>query len=65
MKSVLEPSGEIVADADGDGFLSGEDCDDTDADINLGMSEICDGSDNNCDGQLTKGTDNFLRGYRQ
>ncbi len=55
-------------DADGDGYgnpngavqvcdttgyaLTGTDCDDTRADVNPGASELCDGVDNNCDGQV-------------
>ncbi len=42
-------------DVDGDGFAGlacgGEDCDDTDAAINPDSAEICDGLDNDCDGQ--------------
>ncbi len=38
-------------DADGDGYDVGEDCDDGDASVNPGASEVCDdGIDNNCDG---------------
>ena len=35
-------------DADGDGYISVEDCDDLDAGINPAATEICDGVDNNC-----------------
>ena len=41
----------IVVDADGDGYFADEDCDDLDAESNPGANEICDGIDNNCDGQ--------------
>jgi subtilisin family serine protease len=54
-------------DADGDGFwqASGSscpagpyaDCDDGDAARNPGLAEICDGKDNNCDGQVDEGFD--------
>jgi hypothetical protein len=37
-------------DADGDGFTSCRDCDDTDATLNPAATEVCDGVDNNCDG---------------
>jgi hypothetical protein len=43
-------------DADGDGYEAIKDCDDTDAQINFGASEICgDSKDNNCDGVVDEG----------
>ena len=42
----------VLQDADGDGFLADEDCDDNDAQINSGASETCDSIDNDCDGQI-------------
>lgn len=48
-------------DADGDGFYAESgcgtdvDCDDTDADVNPGATEVCDGLDNNCDAQIDEG----------
>ena len=49
-------------DRDGDGFTSigstsgsADDCNDNDFAINPGAVEICDGLDNNCDGQIDEG----------
>ena len=48
-------------DKDGDGFLSiecgGEDCDDTDYDINPDAEETCYDVDTNCDGELRGGVE--------
>jgi hypothetical protein len=41
-----------VADLDGDGYVNDEDCDDNNASIHPGEPEVCDGIDNNCDGQI-------------
>jgi hypothetical protein len=49
------------SDRDGDGYgdpasskcaYTGQDCDDLDPDANPGMLEVCDGIDNDCDGQI-------------
>lgn len=40
------------ADGDGDGFPASEDCNDGDPAINGGAVEVCDGVDNDCDGQI-------------
>jgi len=40
----------VFADDDGDGFAACEECDDTDATVNPDASELCDGVDNDCDG---------------
>ena len=40
------------ADADSDGFAACEDCDDNSFAINSDASEICNGSDDDCDGQI-------------
>ena len=42
-------------DGDGDGFLSSEDCNDDNADVYPGASEICDNQDNNCDDTIDEG----------
>jgi serine protease len=43
-------------DADGDGYCIDSDCDDNDASVNPGSSEVCDdGIDNNCDGTVDEG----------
>lgn len=47
---LLMASGCGETDADGDGFAVEQDCDDTNASINPGADEVCDGVDNNCDG---------------
>ena len=52
--TITEPSFEedTPTDADGDGYLNVEDCDDTNAAINPGTQEICDGIDNDCDDEI-------------
>jgi len=40
-----------VNDQDSDGYETAEDCDDTNADVHPGAEEICDGLDNDCDGE--------------
>ncbi|MGA1842706.1 MAG: MopE-related protein [bacterium] len=43
-------------DNDGDGFsLCRRDCDDADPNVNPGAIEICDGEDNNCNGEIDEG----------
>jgi len=39
-----------LIDADGDGFVEDEDCDDDNPDVNPDAEEVCDGVDNDCDG---------------
>ena len=46
---------EQTVDADSDGYTSDEDCNDSDATISPSALELCDGVDNNCDGQIDEG----------
>ncbi len=43
-------------DEDGDGYGVSTDCDDTDAAVNPDAEEVCDGVDNNCDGETDEGS---------
>ena len=46
-------------DLDGDGFIGLEDCDDTNDAINPNAIEVCDGIDNNCDGNIDDSNENL------
>lgn len=48
----IQLSGNGVGDFDSDGFLSPQDCNDSDASIFPGAVEVIDGKDNDCDGQI-------------
>ena len=57
--SQLDPGQTLPADeydSDEDGFLAADDCDDYNADINPDAVEVCDGVDNNCDGDIDEDT---------
>ncbi len=44
-----------VTDDDGDGYDINSDCDDTDAAVNPGATEVCDSIDNDCDSAIDEG----------
>ncbi len=44
-------------DADGDGFCAPEDCDDRNPAVHPYAADVCDGLDNDCDGEVDEGCD--------
>ncbi|MDP2313453.1 MAG: MopE-related protein [Pseudomonadota bacterium] len=53
-----DPAGVKIAgpvDTDGDGFAVDAECDDTDAAVHPGATELCDGRDEDCDGEIDDG----------
>ena len=46
---------DATADADGDGVAAADDCDDASASVYPGAEELCDGLDNDCDGEIDEG----------
>lgn len=49
------PATVVDEDLDGDHYTGAFDCDESDPSINKGAVEVCDGKDNNCDGQTDEG----------
>ncbi|MEL6344931.1 MAG: putative metal-binding motif-containing protein, partial [Myxococcota bacterium] len=47
--------GITVQDNDGDGLSGDDDCDDDDPLVNVQSAEVCDGIDNDCDGEIDEG----------
>ena len=50
-----KPDDPSIIDADGDLVFADQDCDDENATVFPGAMEVCDGFDNNCDGQIDEG----------
>jgi hypothetical protein len=46
---------EAEVDADDDRYVASEDCDDSDPNVHPGGTEVCDGADNDCDGEVDDG----------
>lgn len=53
--SLIDYDGDGYVEAENECGIQGGDCDDTDPDVNPSATEICDGIDNNCDGNIDEG----------
>jgi MYXO-CTERM domain-containing protein len=64
---ILVPTTALAVDADGDGEDSvdtgGVDCNDLDASVHTEAEEVCNGRDDNCDGDIDEGFDADADGY--
>ena len=54
LRAVQTP-GKTTGDKDGDGVVASKDCNDNDPAIGPSSPEVCDGVDNDCDGQIDEG----------
>ena len=52
---VVDPDGADPVDLDGDGVSAADDCDDTQPDIGPDAVELCNGVDDDCDGEIDEG----------
>jgi large repetitive protein len=57
-----EDSGQLTGDQDGDGVAAGDDCDDQDATVFPDAPELCNGVDDDCDGEVDEDGDTMFYG---
>ncbi len=57
------PGTDGAVDADNDGWIASEDCDDLDPSTHPEGAEDCDGIDNDCDGAVDEGWDDDQDGW--